>query len=66
MIDEMKVREILKLLRDDDWYRVPSKGGHRQFKHATKLGRVTVSGKPSDALAPGTLRSILKQASFKD
>jgi predicted RNA binding protein YcfA (HicA-like mRNA interferase family) len=58
----MKVREILKLLKQDGWYRVPSRGGHRQFKHPTKRGRVTVSGKLSHDLPPGTLNSILKQA----
>ena len=58
----MKVRDILKLLKKDGWYRVPSRGGHRQFKHPIKRGRVTVSGKPSDDLPPGTLNSILKQA----
>jgi predicted RNA binding protein YcfA (HicA-like mRNA interferase family) len=62
----MKVREVLKLLRKDGWYQVPGRGGHRQFKHPTKLGRVTVSGKPSDDLAPGTLNSILKQAGLKE
>ncbi len=36
-----------------------------QFKHATKPGRVTVSGKPSDDLAPGTLISIYKQAGLR-
>jgi predicted RNA binding protein YcfA (HicA-like mRNA interferase family) len=61
----MKVREILKLLKKDGWYRIPSRGGHRQFKHPTKPGRVTVSGKPSDDLAPGTENSILKQAGLK-
>jgi predicted RNA binding protein YcfA (HicA-like mRNA interferase family) len=58
----MKVKDILKLLKKDGWYRVPSRGGHRQFKHPTKRGRVTVSGKPSDDLPPGTLNSIFKQA----
>ncbi len=62
----MKVGEVIKLLRRDGWYRVPSRGGHRQFKHPTKPGRVTVSGKASDDLAPGTLNSILKQASLKE
>jgi predicted RNA binding protein YcfA (HicA-like mRNA interferase family) len=62
----VKVSAILKLLRKDGWYVVPSRGGHRQFKHRTKLGRVTVSGKPSDDLPPGTLNSILKQAGFKE
>jgi predicted RNA binding protein YcfA (HicA-like mRNA interferase family) len=41
------------------------RGSHRQFKHSHKLGRVTVPGKPSDDLAPGTLNSILKQAGLK-
>ncbi|WP_203525269.1 type II toxin-antitoxin system HicA family toxin [Acidithiobacillus ferrianus] len=41
-------------------------GSHRQFKHPAKSGRVTVPGKPSDDLAPGTLNSILKRAQLKD
>lgn len=61
----MKVREILRLLRQDGWYLVPSRGGHRQLKHATKPGRVTVSGNEGDDLPPGTLNSILKQAGLK-
>jgi hypothetical protein len=36
-----------------------------QFKHTVKGGRVTVSGKPSDDLAPGTLNSIVKQSGLK-
>ncbi len=61
----MKVSEILRLLADDGWYLVATKGSHRQFKHRTKTGRVTVAGKPSDDLAPGTLSSILKQSGLK-
>jgi predicted RNA binding protein YcfA (HicA-like mRNA interferase family) len=44
---------------------VAIRGSHRQFKHPSKPGRVTVPGKPSDDLAPGTLNSILKQSSLK-
>jgi len=62
----MKVSEILDALRTDDWYLVATRGSHRQFKHPTKSGRVTVAGKPSDDLAPGTLNSILKQAGLKE
>jgi predicted RNA binding protein YcfA (HicA-like mRNA interferase family) len=62
MLPRMKVREVLMLLKADRWYRVPTSGGHRQFKRPAKLGRVTVSGKPSHDLPPGTLNSILKQA----
>jgi predicted RNA binding protein YcfA (HicA-like mRNA interferase family) len=65
MLSSMKVREVLKLLREDGWYRVKARGGHRQFKHLTKPGRVTVSGKTSHDLPPGTLNSILKQAGLK-
>lgn len=43
-----------------------TKGSHRQFKHATKAGRVTIAGHPSDDLAPGTYNSILKQAGLKE
>ena len=42
MLAGMKVRDVLKLLKADGWYRVPAKGGHRQFKHPTKPGKVTV------------------------
>jgi len=61
----MKVYEILALLAADGWYLANTKGSHRQFKHPSKPGRVTVPGKPSDDLAPGTLNSILKQAQLK-
>jgi hypothetical protein len=35
-------------------------------RHPTKPGRVTIAGKPSDDLAPGTLNSILKQAGLQE
>ena len=60
----MKVSEVLSRLRADGWFRVKSKGGHRQFKHPDKPGRVTVSGKPSHDVPPGTLASIFKQAGW--
>jgi predicted RNA binding protein YcfA (HicA-like mRNA interferase family) len=61
----MKVSEVLALLAADGWYLVTTRGSHRQFKHPLKSGRVTVPGKPSDDLAPGTVNSILKQAQLK-
>ncbi len=61
----MKVSEVLRQLQDDGWFLVATRGSHRQYKHASKAGRVTVPGKPSDDLAPGTLNSILKQAGLK-
>jgi predicted RNA binding protein YcfA (HicA-like mRNA interferase family) len=61
----VKVSEVLRLLNDDGWYLVATRGSHRQLKHRSKPGRVTVPGKPSDDLAAGTLNSILKQAGLK-
>lgn len=61
----MKVREAVRLLEVDGWYQVRTKGSHRQFKHPTKRGLVTVPGRPGDDLASGTLNSILKQAGLK-
>ena len=60
-----QVSEILRMLKDDGWSLTATRGSHRQFKHASKPGRVTVPGKPSDDLAPGTLNSILKQSGLK-
>ena len=54
----MKVRDIIKLIEADGWYRVDTKGSHRQYKHAWKTGRVTIAGHSNDELAPGTLNSI--------
>jgi len=62
----MKVREVLRLLRDDGWFQVATRGSHMQLKHPTKAGRVTVAGHPSDDLAPGTLKSILVQAGLRE
>jgi predicted RNA binding protein YcfA (HicA-like mRNA interferase family) len=61
----MKVSDILRMLGEDSWYLASTRGSHRQFKHPSKPGRVTVAGKPSDDLAPGTLNSILKQSGLK-
>lgn len=61
----MKIREVLRMLKEDGWLPVRQSGSHRRFKHPTKRGLVTVAGKLSDDLAPGTLNSILKQAGLK-
>ena len=61
----MKIRDILKLILDDGWYQVDQDGSHRQFKHPTKKGRVTIAGHPGDDIAPKTLSSILNQAGLR-
>lgn len=55
----------MKLLLEDGWFLVAQSGSHRQYKHPTKSGRVTVAGKPGDDLAAGTLGSVMKQAGIE-
>lgn len=61
----MKIREVIRLIEDDRWYLARTKGDHRQYKHPSKKGLVTISGKLSDDVDKGTLNSILKQAGLK-
>jgi len=61
----VKVAELIRLLEQDGWRLVRTKGSHRQFKNPSKPGTVTVAGKPSLDVPPGTLNSILKQAGLK-
>jgi predicted RNA binding protein YcfA (HicA-like mRNA interferase family) len=58
----MKVRDVIKLIEKDGWYRVVVEGSHRQYKHKAKSGRVTIAGHPGDDVHPKTLKSILTQA----
>jgi len=53
------------MLEQDGWFLARTRGSHRQYKHGTKAGLVTVPGKPGDDLAQGTLNSVLKQAELK-
>jgi predicted RNA binding protein YcfA (HicA-like mRNA interferase family) len=62
----MKVRKIIKRIEGDGWFWVRTKGDHRQFHHPSKPGTVTVAGKLSDEIPPGTLNSILKQSGLKE
>ncbi|HEY4613601.1 MAG TPA: type II toxin-antitoxin system HicA family toxin [Bacteroidota bacterium] len=61
----MKVSEAIKLLEKDGWYLARTKGSHRQYKHHSKPGIVTIAGKLSLDLPRGTFNSFLKQSGFK-
>jgi predicted RNA binding protein YcfA (HicA-like mRNA interferase family) len=61
----VKVRELIALIEADRWAQVRAKGSHRQFRHPTKRGTVTVAGNPGVDVPPGTLSSVLKQAGLK-
>lgn len=60
-----KVIEIIRMLEADGWYLIATKGDHRQFKHPSKPGKVTVRGKPSETLDQFLLNSIWKQAGWR-
>jgi len=57
----MKGREIIKLVEKDGWFLVRQKGSHRQYKHSTKKGLVTLAcHQLSDDIAKGTVGNILR------
>jgi predicted RNA binding protein YcfA (HicA-like mRNA interferase family) len=62
----MKVRDVIDLIEKDGWFLAATRGSHRQYKHPGKPGHVTIAGKPSDDMAPGTLNSVIKQARLKE
>jgi predicted RNA binding protein YcfA (HicA-like mRNA interferase family) len=61
----VKVRAIIKLIESDGWRQARQKGSHRQFRHPTKPGKVTVPGHPGKDLRPKTEASIMRQAGLK-
>ena len=64
-IPAVKIRMVLRLLAEDGWVLVAARRSPRQFEHPVKRGRVTVAGKDSADLAPGTYNSSLSQAKLK-
>jgi predicted RNA binding protein YcfA (HicA-like mRNA interferase family) len=62
----LKVRDAIRLIEDDGWFLIATRGSHRQYKHRGKPGRVTIAGKLSDDISPGTRNSIFKQAGLRE
>lgn len=61
----MKARDVIKALEADGWVEVRSKGSHRQFRHPTKPGRVTVAVHGSRDIKPQDLASIERQSGLR-
>jgi predicted RNA binding protein YcfA (HicA-like mRNA interferase family) len=57
---------VIRRLQAEGWVLINTEGSHRQFKHSTKPGRVTVSGSLGDDMPKGTLASVKRQAGLKD
>lgn len=60
----MNSTKLIRMLEEDGWQLIRTKGSHHHFKHPTKLGLVTVPH-PKKDLPVGTVTSILKQAGLK-
>ena len=61
-----KVREATRLVERDGWSLVRTRGSHRQYRHPTKPGTVTIPGKAGDDLPPGTWASIMRQSGLRE
>jgi predicted RNA binding protein YcfA (HicA-like mRNA interferase family) len=61
----VKVRDVIAELEADGWLLNRIRGSHRQFRHPSKPGTVTVAGKFNVDVPVGTLGSIWKQAGLK-
>jgi predicted RNA binding protein YcfA (HicA-like mRNA interferase family) len=57
-------REIIDRLEQDGWREVNHVGSHKQFKHPTKKGRVTVQH-PTKEMGLSNIKSIERQAGIK-
>jgi len=61
----VKIRDIMEALKAAGWRQVAQIGSHRQFKHPSRPGRVTVAGHPSLEMHPKTLRGLERQSGVK-
>ena len=57
----MNSGDIIKAIEAAGWREARQKGSHKQFKHPTRPGLVTVPH-PARDVKPGTLRSIERQS----
>lgn len=61
----MKVRQVIRLVEQDGWRLDRQTGSHRQYRHTSRPGTVTISGKPGADVPIGTFLNILRQAGLR-
>ena len=61
----MRFQEIDRLLKRDGWYEVNQVGSHHQYKHPTKIGKVTVPEHSGKDINIYVVKSIIKQSGLK-
>ena len=57
----MRSGEIIRKLEANGWFEVRQSGSHKQFRHPTTKGTVTVPH-PNKEMAIGTIKSIERQS----
>ncbi|MDE2900818.1 MAG: type II toxin-antitoxin system HicA family toxin [Chloroflexota bacterium] len=57
-----KYRDAIRMIEQDGWYHVRTRGSHRQYHHPTKPGTVTVAGHPGDEVDKRRWHDIMRQA----
>ena len=62
----MNVRDDIRLIQLDGWHLAAIRGSHRQYRHPSKRGRITIAGRANEDIGPGALGSVRKQAKLKD
>ena len=62
----MKVRDVIRLIENDGWFLIATRGSHRQYKHASKPSESPLPESRPKTWPPGTLNSVLKQAGLKE
>lgn len=60
----MRSRDVINALKAAGWAEIRQTGSHKQFRHPTLPGTVTVPHPKAD-LAIGTLKSIERQSGVK-
>ena len=57
----MKVRDVIRRLKEDGWQVVRQTSSHRVFKKENVENNVVVAGHPSDDVPTGTLSKIRRE-----
>ncbi|MBF0307861.1 MAG: type II toxin-antitoxin system HicA family toxin [Alphaproteobacteria bacterium] len=57
-------REVIRRIEADGWHLVNVEGSHHQFKHPTKVGRLTIKH-PTKDMTIGVVKDIEKKTGLK-
>ncbi|MCY4625017.1 MAG: type II toxin-antitoxin system HicA family toxin [Chloroflexi bacterium] len=61
-----KTREAIRIVEQDGWYYVRTRGNHPIYHLPVKPGIVVIPGHPGDDVDKGTWLNILRQAGLRE